>query len=216
MGYDRTDAGSLYDTFHTHLHRDWKAEDEGDLTDILGIAVTKEGSEIVLKQTEYIDKMVETYLTPADLLRHTAKQPPYTTKFKESLDAALDESNVAGANPELTKKFHSIVGALMYAATVSRPNIAFTVNTLCKVMSRPTPEIYAEAVACLVYLHHHRDLGLRYSSDASILSAYSVSDSDWATDKSTTGIFLSCGTTASSIGRRCSNRRPLSLPAKPS
>jgi len=74
----------------------------------------------------------------------------------------------------------------MYAATVSRPDIAFTVNTLCKVMSRPTPEIYAEAVACLVYLHHHRDLGLRYSSDASILAAYS--DSDWATEKSTMGI----------------------------
>ena len=103
--------------------------------------------------------MVEKYLSPADLVQHKATSPPYSLRFKQNLDAALDELNVAGANPALTMQFQSLVSALMYAATVSRPNIAFAVNLLCKVMSRPTPEIYAKAVACLAYLHHHRELG---------------------------------------------------------
>ena len=52
-------------------------------------------------------------------------------------------------------------------------------------MSRPTPALLGEAHCILAYLHHTRDLGLRYESGQRELHAFT--DSDWATRRSTSG-----------------------------
>jgi len=52
-------------------------------------------------------------------------------------------------------------------------------------MSSPTPALLGEAHCVLAYLHHTRDLGLRYESGLRELHAFT--DSDWATGRSTSG-----------------------------
>ena len=52
-------------------------------------------------------------------------------------------------------------------------------------MSRPTPELYADAQRVLRYLYRTRDIGLRYQRDG--LPLRGMTDSDWATRHSTTG-----------------------------
>ena len=63
-----TDAGSLYHKFHERLHTGWTAEDEGELSNILNVNITTEGTDVLLNQAAYIKKMVKRYiLNPADI-----------------------------------------------------------------------------------------------------------------------------------------------------
>jgi len=72
------DVGSVCDVFRTALHTRWKAENEGELSDILNICVAHKGSSIKLSQPTYIDTMVDRYL-PDDKLRvDKVQKTPYS------------------------------------------------------------------------------------------------------------------------------------------
>ena len=64
---------------------------------------------------------------------------------------------------DLKRKCQSLVGALLYASTYTRPDIAYAVGMLCRAMSRPTAPLYDAALRILRYLVRHR--GLRYEPD---------------------------------------------------
>ena len=54
-------------------------------------------------------------------------------------------------DPKLLKQYQSLVGALLYCSTQTRPDVAFSVAMLCRAMSRPTPELYSDAQRVLRY-----------------------------------------------------------------
>ena len=83
------------------------------------------------------------------------------------------------------KRFQSIVGALLYCATNTRPDVAYSVGMLCRAMSKPTKGLHDAALRVLYYLARHADVGLHYEADPSAITAYS--DSDLGTQHSTTG-----------------------------
>ena len=80
----------------------------------------------------------------------------------------------------------------------TRPDVAYSVGMLCRAMGKPTPELYIDALRVLYYLHHHRDVGLRYG--ASDLDMSGMSDSDWAVRHSTTGYVFTYAQAAISWG----------------
>ena len=89
----------------------------------------------------------------------------------------------------LLKKYQSLVGALLYCATNTRPDIAFAVGMLCRAMSRPSPALYEAAERVLAYLVRNQHLGLRYAASSRPL--HGLTDSDWAVKHSTSGwVFL--------------------------
>jgi len=187
--FSDNDVGSVYDVFRTALHTRWKAEDEGELSDILNICVAHEGLSIKLSQPMYIDTMVDRYL-PDDKLQATKEQKtPYSLHFKDNITAALAGPPAAHLPPDpaLIAEYQSLVGALLYYSTVTWPDIAYPVAMLCRCISRPTPALLGlgEAQSILAYLHHTRDLGLCYTSGHSELETFT--DSDWATRRSTSG-----------------------------
>jgi hypothetical protein len=185
--YGRSDKGSVYALFCASLHDRWDAEDEGELNDILNVTIFKDGRDIVLTQTAYIDKMVDKYLeSPEELKAFNAKQTPFTAHLKQNIEAALAD-DAQPPDAALTQRYMSIVGALMYCATVTRPDVAYPVGMLCRCMSRATPALYNEARQVLAYLHFHRHIGLRYSGTASSTELVAYSDSDWAVGRSTSG-----------------------------
>ena len=77
------------------------------------------------------------------------------------------------------------MGALLYAATHTRPDIAYAVGMLCRAMARPTNDTLVAARHVLSYLYHSRNIGLRYEKDNRPLSG--KTDSDWAVKHSTSG-----------------------------
>ncbi|XP_016191993.1 uncharacterized protein LOC107632866 [Arachis ipaensis] len=89
-------------------------------------------------------------------------------------------------NPTL---YRSIVGGLQYA-TITRPDISFSVNKLSQFMSNPCQEHWVAVKRVLRYLAGTAELKLQFHRCTDLrFSAFS--DSDWASDlddrKSTTG-----------------------------
>uniref|UniRef100_A0A2N9F539 Reverse transcriptase Ty1/copia-type domain-containing protein n=1 Tax=Fagus sylvatica TaxID=28930 RepID=A0A2N9F539_FAGSY len=86
--------------------------------------------------------------------------------------------------------FRSTVGALQYLS-ITRPDIAFTVNKLSQFMHKPTQPHWQSVKRLLRYLKSTIQFGLHiYRSSCSTLQAYS--DADWAgnkDDRHSTGSF---------------------------
>ena len=58
--------------------------------------------------------------------------------------------------PALVKPMQERLGCLMYATTSTRPDIAYAVHQLCKVIHKPTPELIAETTTCFLTSHAPR------------------------------------------------------------
>ncbi|KAI5330224.1 hypothetical protein L3X38_029622 [Prunus dulcis] len=91
--------------------------------------------------------------------------------------------------------YRSIVGALQYL-TFTRPDLAYSVNTVCQFMNNPTEVHFQLVKRILRYIQGTLHYGLTYSSSVPVsLSAYS--DADWAGDittrRSTTGFVVFLG-----------------------
>ena len=94
-------------------------------------------------------------------------------------------SQTEAPDPAMVKRFQSITGALLYCSGNTRPDVAFAVSMLCRCMSKPTPQLYDDALRVLAYLHRHRHVGLRYQADKFPLRGQS--DSDWGVRHSVSG-----------------------------
>src|SRR3954469_3001984 len=93
----------------------------------------------------------------------------------------------------------SAVGALMYLANCTRPDIAFAVNLLARYSSDPTNRHWKGIKDVFRYLQGTKDLGLSYrrNQDLSLVGYADVGYlSDPHTSKSQTGYVFLCGGTA--------------------
>ena len=181
--YLQDDEHSLYHSFVTALRERWNIEDEGDLTDLLGIEFTREGDVVELRQTKYIEKLASEFFPDGVPPTAQANKVP----CDKDLPALVHMALLDGATPDhqLLKQYQSICGALLYASTNTRPDIAFATGLLCRAMGRPTPELFEAALRVLGYLYRNRHIGLRYESSTKSLEGFS--DSDWAVKHSTSG-----------------------------
>ena len=114
---------------------------------------------------------------------------PYSTPTVSGSKLSLHDGT---ALPDATE-YRQIVGALQYC-TLTRPDIAFSVNQLCQFLHSPTSTHWTAAKRVLRYLKGTITHGLFFSKGS--LSLHAFCDSDWAGSlddrRSTTGfgIFL--------------------------
>ncbi|MDA2987416.1 MAG: reverse transcriptase domain-containing protein, partial [Actinomycetota bacterium] len=181
--YSHDDEYSLYREFTTSLTASWEVDDEGDVADLLNIDIAREGRAVVLRQRTYIKKMVKEHLPEGVPNTLPSNQAPADSSLPQLVSDALVSKDKS--DPALIKRYQSLVGALLYASTQTRPDIAYSVGMLCRAMSCPTPELYEQAIRVLLYLDKHPEVGLRYEPSASRM--YGMSDSDWAVKHSTSG-----------------------------
>lgn len=76
------------------------------------------------------------------------------------------------------KKYQSLIGSLMYLATISRPDIAHTVSRLAQFNCHPHMEHFVAAKHVLRYLKS-RNISLMYKKDQGLVC---YSDADWGSD----------------------------------
>ena len=120
---------------------------------------------------------------------------PYSNDFLLHVNNALAQTGSEPDYPELVRPFQERVGCLMYAATSTRPDIAFPVHQLCRCLQKPTPDLLLECDHVLSYLSRHSTVGLTYSrapvGEQTRLSGFA--DASWETKHSTSGWVVPVG-----------------------
>ena len=148
----------------------------GEVKNFLGIEVTKTEQGIHLNQTTYIKELL------AKLKMQDAKGIPTPMLSSPQLSKSVGNPTPDG------KLYRSTVGALQYA-TISRPDISYSVNKVSQYMASPLDTHWKAVKRILRYLAGTIDYGLHVRSSDNFISAFC--DSDWASDlddrKSVTG-----------------------------
>jgi hypothetical protein len=154
-------------------------KDLGIATKFLGMEIVygNDGS-IKIHQHSYIQQLLE---------RHGMGDcTPVTTPLDTSAKLSAITDDEASADP---KEYASIVGGLMFAACVTRPDIMCAVGQLSQFFNNPSSKHLSAAKRVLRYLRGTPTLGITYRPPPMRLQGYS--DADWAGDvdtrRSTTG-----------------------------
>jgi hypothetical protein len=162
----------------TLLKSEFAIKDLGGLNFFLGIEVVPSFSGVLLTQQRYI----------LDLLKRTnmATAKPVCSPMAPSTHLSLFE----GEHFSDATLYRSTVGALQYLS-ITRPDIAFTVNKLSQYMHQPTLLHWQAVKRLLRYLKHTITHGLHLQpSNTTVLQAFT--DADWAgsrDDRRSTGGF---------------------------
>ena len=120
--YKHDGPGSLWAEFTKAFFDDWQAEDEGELNDLLNIHFKFSENTVTLHQEPYIKSLVERYFpdgVPTGLCK--TNQTPHEQELPQHvLDATTPGGNLTAAE---VIRFQSIVGALLYCARCTRPDM---------------------------------------------------------------------------------------------
>ncbi|KAJ9519998.1 hypothetical protein QJQ45_014723, partial [Haematococcus lacustris] len=163
------------------LQQVFSLHDLGPAANFLGMCITRdlEAGTLKLDQQQYIEQVLDRFSMTAANGR-VLPMTPGTRLVKEG--SPLDSSSA--------HHYRELVGALLYASTCTRPDIAFAVGQLSRFMQAPTQQHQQVASGLLRYLKRTAEMGLVYSRSSNPqLQGYV--DADYAGDpdsmRSTTG-----------------------------
>lgn len=166
-------------TIKQRLSERFDMKDLGIARRFLGMEIEygKDGS-IKIHQNRYIQQLLE---------RHGMGDcNPAITPMDTSVKLSSITSEEAPAD---AREYASIVGGLMFAACVTRPDIMCSVSQLSQFLNNPSSKHMQAAKRVLRYLQGTPTLGITYRPPPLRLQGYS--DADWAGDidtrRSTTG-----------------------------
>eukprot|EP00965_Chrysotila_dentata_P236432 6201307-Pleurochrysis_carterae.AAC.1 len=126
-----------------------------------------------LKQEKYISNLVETYLPDRGPLSFHKSQAPAADNLPMLVADALRTKPERAIDDKEWQTYQTLVGDLLYCSTQMRPDVAYcwtqmrpdvayAVVLLYRAMSCPKPLLLAAARNALMYLLHHKSVGLRY------------------------------------------------------
>jgi hypothetical protein len=113
---------------------------------------------ILVHQSTYTEKVMKYF--------YMEKAHPLSTPMVRSLDVKKDTFRPREDGEEILGHkvpYLSVIGALMYLANCTRPDIAFSVNLLVRYSSAPTQRHWNGVKHVLRYLSGTTDMGLFYS-----------------------------------------------------
>ena len=142
-----------------YLKKEFEMKDLGKTRYCLGLQIEYFSNGIFVHQSTYTEKVLKRF--------YMDKAPPLNSPMVvRSLEVDKDpfrpkEENEKLLGPEVP--YLSAIGALMYLANCTRPDIAFSVNLLARYNSAPTLRHWNGVKHLLRYLHGTSDIGLFYS-----------------------------------------------------
>lgn len=179
----------------SYLMSEFEMKDLGKTKFCLGLQLEHSPAGILVHQSAYTQKVLErfgfekAYPSKTPMVGRSLQQDKDPFRPKEEGEEIL--------GPEFP--YLSAVGALMYLANCTRPDIAFAVNLLARYSSEPTKRHWKGVKDIFRYIQGTKDLGLFYQKNQD-LSVVGYADagylSDPHTSKSQTGYVFLCGGTA--------------------
>lgn len=159
------------DHFKETISKRFDMKDLGDLSNILGLKVIRDRPARILEinQEEYIDEVLQRF--------GMSDCKPVGTPAEGYLERC--------PNGEVSRDYMSLVGSLLYAAMVTRPDISFAVQALGRHLQSSSDAHWTAGKRILRYLKGTKDIGLVYGESAHGITLKGFADADWATDKDT-------------------------------
>jgi hypothetical protein len=165
----------------------FKLKDKGEVIFHLGMEVTRDRAArtIRLTQVKYT----------AELMERFEMRDARTAAVPLGVSSRLTKGGGTPLDPA-TSRYAELVGALLYLASCTRPDISYAVGVLSRFMGAPTKEHWTAAQQVLRYVAGTAEMGLRYggADGASALSLTGFADADFAGDldsrRSTTGFLF--------------------------
>ncbi|XP_024164269.1 uncharacterized mitochondrial protein AtMg00810 [Rosa chinensis] len=186
----------LLQSFIDALGRGFDIKDLGPLHYFLGLQVTPHSNGLLINQLKYAHDILKKH----DLLHN---QPVSTPMSAKTVLTTHDGDLLA--NPTV---FREMVGSLQYL-TITRPDIAFAVNSVSQFMSHPRAPHLIAAKRILRYFKGTLGHGLSFSPQCHPVHLSAYSDADWAgcpdSRRSTSGYLIYLGNTLISW---CSKKQP--------
>lgn len=178
------------DNFKKNLMNTFKMKDIGNAEYVLGIKITRdrEKGKIWLDQKLYIENLLEKYNMTECNPVSTPTDPNQKLLKNDSKVISEDMANVP---------YQQAVGSLLYAAQVTRPDIAYAVNYCSRFSRNPDKSHWTAVKRIMRYLKGTLDFKIEFNRhENSTICGFT--DSDWAGDlndrRSTCGyIFTMCG-----------------------
>jgi hypothetical protein len=136
----------------------------GNLQWFLGIRVIRDRLQrkIWLCQDSYIEKITKafnlTYMKPAKIPMIPEEYSPYDGK----------------ALPQKTHLYQRKVGSILYAATITRPDVAKTASKLSEFLQNPSPRHHAAVDQAITYLYGTKSYAIEFSADTNEQHVLSV------------------------------------------
>ena len=175
-----TDAEA--DKVVAELAEHFELRDLGDTSFLLGIEITRDRSKrsLSLSQRQYIIDMLEDY----GFTGCTPVQTPMEPGLHLTKDMCPKNEQERAEMSEVP--YINAVGALMYLATCTRSDIAYTVSQLVRFSSNPGKQHWAAVKHLFRYLKGTTDTKLTYSPDPASKSLFTVyTDADFGGDPDT-------------------------------
>ena len=163
------------------LMETFEAHDMGQVSFFLGMEIERNRGNrtLAISQKKYTKSIVAKYLSND---AKTKKVPLSTSITLRRLDDNGQELNSD------VHHFAALIGALLYLAVCTRPDIAQAVGALCRYMSCPGMVHWEAAKSVLRYVHGTSDYSINFGGGAGLIG---YCDADYAGDvdtrRSTTG-----------------------------
>jgi transposase InsO family protein len=153
------------------IQKEYQINVLGELKWFLGIHILRDRRQkkLWLTQDAYIEKIANQYAI--DL----SGKPPNTPMSDQELIPSTSIADQASV-----MKYQRKTGSLLYAAIITRPDIAFAVSRLARFNHNPSPEHEAAAVRVIQYLYHTRSKAICYGNQEEVRSFICASDASFA------------------------------------
>jgi hypothetical protein len=156
----------LYEQLWSKFNSRFKAT-RGPVEVYLGMEVTRnrDHGSIRLTQRVYIEKLFHKYLSEGNTKL-------WTTPIDMSREGAAKFYAIATAESEREtnemsgKDFNGLIGSLLYASCMTRPDVTFYVAFLCQFMQAPSLGAWTAALSVASYLYSTKDMGISFNHNA--------------------------------------------------
>ncbi|CAI7873684.1 unnamed protein product [Closterium sp. NIES-53] len=140
------------------LQDKFKCKALGDVSFYLGLHIERDVEKQCMRvhQRKYLEALAANF---GQSEGHVAT--PFSSRFK-----CVKGPEEQSVGEEERRRFHSLVGSLMYAAVNTRPDVAFATGQLARVVQCPNEEQVAAGMRVAKYLGQAPTVGLQYSAAA--------------------------------------------------
>ena len=155
-------------TFKSAMAAEFRITDLGPASWFLSMRITRAGDVLTIDQESYIDELLVRFGLANANRALTPLQPGATFQATED---AVPEASAMGDDDDVSR-YRELIGALLYVAIGTRPDISFAVGQLSRFLAVPMRKHMGAARQVLRYLRGTKALGLTYGAAGAVRAVF--------------------------------------------